>query len=40
MPCLWQKVVLITKDAMDQKLAAAGRTDEEDAILSEETLCF
>jgi len=39
-PLLWEKVVLITKAAMDQKLAAAGRADEEDAILSDETLCF
>lgn len=40
MSLLWQKVVLITKDAMDQKLAVAGRADEEDALLSDETLCF
>lgn len=37
---LWQKVFLITKDAMDKKLAVAGRADEEDTIVSDETLCL
>lgn len=35
-----QQVVLITKDAMDQKFPVAGRADEEAALLSDEARCF
>lgn len=37
---LWQRMLLITEDARDQKLAVAGRADEEDTVVSDETLCF